>query len=112
MRLEQLAYFLTIHQCGSIHSASQKLHLTHQSLNRSMKSLEDELGTTLFTRTAKGVSLTADGEKTLAIAQIVLDAIERLKDDIQAKPALKRFFRNRHHASGFGHLISAIFISL
>ena len=56
MRTEQLEYFLEIAKTGSMNTASNHLLLSHQSLNRSMKNLEDDFGCELFVRTAKGTT--------------------------------------------------------
>lgn len=82
MRLEQLEYLVEISKTHSINAASENLNLTHQSLNRALKNLENELDAVLLTRTAKGVSLTEEGKRTLTAAEEVLAAIERLKSDL------------------------------
>lgn len=48
MNWNQLQYVLTIAQEKNITKAAQKLYLSQPSLSMSMKSLEQELGTTLF----------------------------------------------------------------
>ena len=58
--------------------------MTHQSLNRALRNLEDELGVTLLNRTAKGVTLTAEGLRVLETAEEVLASIAQLKKDLSA----------------------------
>lgn len=94
MRIEQFEYLLEISRSGSINAASEKLHLTHQSLNRSISHLEDELDVKLLERTVKGVSLTKAGQKTALAAQQILTILEELKasligDTILAPSSLK-----------------------
>ena len=94
MRIEQFEYLLEISRSGSINAASEKLHLTHQSLNRSISHLEDELDAKLLERTVKGVSLTKAGQKTALAAQQILTILEELKasligDAILAPSSLK-----------------------
>ena len=43
MRIDQLAALVEVAKSGSINSASKKLHVTQQSLNKSLKSLENEM---------------------------------------------------------------------
>lgn len=43
MRIEQLEHIIEISKTHSINLAAQNLHITQQSLSRSIKSLEDEL---------------------------------------------------------------------
>ena len=54
--------FLAVAQTGSISSASKRLFISQPAVSKAIKQLEDELGTTLFFRSSKGVSLTEDGE--------------------------------------------------
>lgn len=61
MNTEHLRYFLTVAQCGSIGKASERLQLKQQYLSSVIRSLEQQLGTRLFDRHTRGVSLTADG---------------------------------------------------
>ncbi len=62
MNTEHLRYFLTVVQCGSIGKAGEQLQLKQQYLSSVIKSLEQQLGTRLFDRHTRGVTLTADGE--------------------------------------------------
>lgn len=82
MRLEQMEYLLAISKTGSMNAASENLHITHQSLNRSIKNLENELDTTLLNRTAKGVTLTPHGKRVLEAAEVVFETIDQLLVDL------------------------------
>ena len=61
MRVEQLYYIFEIASAGSIHQAAERLGLSPQNLSAYLKNLETELDVQLFTRNAKGASLTEDG---------------------------------------------------
>ena len=61
MNWNQLRYVLTIAEEKSITRAAQRLYLTQPSLSLSLKSLEAELGTPLFTRGPEGLELTYAG---------------------------------------------------
>ncbi len=61
MDLKQMEYFKTIVDTGSINQAAKLLHMSQPPLSMSMKKLEDELGTSLFTRGTKHVTLTDAG---------------------------------------------------
>ena len=82
MRTEQLEYFLEIVKTGSMNIASSNLHISHQSLNRSMRSLEEDLGCPLFIRTARGTTLTPSGEKLAKAAESVLHILADLRQDL------------------------------
>lgn len=82
MRIDQLAALVEVAKSGSINSASKKLHVTQQSLNKSLKSLENEMNCHLLDRTKKGIRLTADGEKVLSAAQDVISRLNKLDREL------------------------------
>mgnify|MGYP005875866277 CR=1 FL=1 len=61
MNWNQLRYVLTIAEEKSITRAAQRLYLTQPSLSLSLKALEEELGTPLFTRGPDGLEPTYAG---------------------------------------------------
>lgn len=81
MRLEQLTYFVELARSRSLHKAADHLFIAHQSLHASIKNLEKEMGTPLFIPSKSGMTLTANGEKFLAVAQNILSQIHELKLD-------------------------------
>lgn len=82
MRVEQLNSLIEVVKAGSINAATEKLHITQQSLNKSLKSLENELGCKLLDRTKKGITLTASGEVVLSASQDIVQRINRLQEDL------------------------------
>lgn len=82
MRIEQLDYFIETARQQSIHKASDNLHISHQSLNASIKSLENELAVTLFKRSPQGVNLTPAGEILLRYALEVTNRTLRLEEEL------------------------------
>jgi len=87
MRIDQLAALVEVAKSGSINSASKKLHVTQQSLNKSLKSLENEINCHLLDRTKKGIRLTNDGEKVLSAAQDVISRLNKLKKELNLVPS-------------------------
>lgn len=75
MRLEQLSYLIEITRLHSISKAAENLHISQPALSASVKSLETELGVSLFKRTNKGIFLTAEGEKIHSDAVGILNVI-------------------------------------
>ena len=71
MTLQQLNYIITISEIGSINRAAEKLYVSQPSLTSAIKELEKELGIVLFNRTARGVTLTAEGVDFLPYARQV-----------------------------------------
>lgn len=69
--------------------AAARLHVSQQALSRDVRRLERELGSELFVRTTRRVTLTADGERLLPYARAVLRAQEDLLAAAgQARPLL------------------------
>lgn len=63
--MEHLSYyhiFYTTARCGSISRAAEKLFISQPAVSKSIKKLEEQLGTTLFIRNKKGVTLTDEGK--------------------------------------------------
>ncbi|MFN3202724.1 MAG: LysR family transcriptional regulator [Bradymonadia bacterium] len=76
MSLHQIEYFVAIAEEGSLRGAAERLHVSQPPLTRHLRALEDELGTPLFERTSKGVTLLPEGEVFLRHARRVLSSID------------------------------------
>ena len=62
LELRHLRYFVAVAEARSLKLAAEgRLHTTQPSLSRQIRDLEDEVGTPLFVRGAKGVELTHQG---------------------------------------------------
>lgn len=62
INLEYYKIFYYVAQTGQFTAAADKLALSQPAVSQSIKNLETQLQTSLFTRTAKGVRLTPEGE--------------------------------------------------
>ncbi len=80
MTLVQLKHFVAIAELGSFIRASEKVHLTQPALSRSIHSLEDELGGSLFDRVGRSNDLTPLGNELLVRARRVLHEVDDLID--------------------------------
>src|SRR5262245_12335449 len=74
-----LNYFVTIAQLGSFSSAATRLGIAQPSLTLAVQRLEENLGTSLFIRSRKGVKVTKAGERLLADSRELLQRWEQLK---------------------------------
>ncbi len=83
----QLRYFVTVAEEGQMTRAAAKLQIAQPALSQAVARLESELQLELFERHARGVTLTADGEKFYAKARVALDACT---DAIQTARSLAR----------------------
>ena len=81
MNINQLLHFQTIYKYQNMTRAANHLYITQQGLSRSIKSLEDELETPLFIRTASGVLPTPYAEAIISQTSQIL----KLYDDISKK---------------------------
>jgi DNA-binding transcriptional LysR family regulator len=76
MELRHLRYFVAAAEAENVSRAAGRLHVSQPALSRQIRDLEEELGFSLFERSAKSVRLTAAG-KTFAIeARAVLERAE------------------------------------
>ena len=77
MELRHLRYFVAVAEARSLKlAAEEKLNTTQPSLSRQIRDLEDEVGTPLFIRGAKGVELTPAGRVFLDHARVMLSQAE------------------------------------
>ena len=82
MELRHIRYFLTVAEEGSFTKAAEKLSIAQPPLSRQIKDLEDELGTQLFFRKAKGLELTKEGEHFLQYATRIRQLADQSVEDI------------------------------
>ena len=57
MDLKELDYIVTVADEGSISRAAEKLFMAQSSLSQAVRLIEQDLGTSVFVRTARGVRL-------------------------------------------------------
>lgn len=72
MNVKQLRAFLAVAECLSFAQAGERLHLSQPALSLAVKSLEDDLGGQLLSRTTRAVALTPEGETLLPLARQLL----------------------------------------
>ncbi|WP_423280890.1 LysR family transcriptional regulator [Enterovirga sp. CN4-39] len=73
-----MRYFVAVAECGSFTAASRQLGVAQPALSRHVKSLETDLGITLFVRSASGVALTREGGDLLRHGRRALDELEQI----------------------------------
>ncbi len=77
LELRHLRYFVAVAEARSLKlAAEERLHTTQPSLSRQIRDLENEVGTPLFLRGAKGVELTPAGRIFLDHARVMLSQAE------------------------------------
>ncbi|MBP5653310.1 MAG: LysR family transcriptional regulator [Lachnospiraceae bacterium] len=89
MNILHMKYAVEVARTNSINKAAEELFVGAPALSRAIKELEAGLGVTLFDRSAKGMSLTPDGELFVSYAEKALKQIEDIeaifKDGTTAK---------------------------
>ena len=73
--LRQFRYFVAVAESGSVSSASRMLSLAQSALTKSLLELEAELGSALFVRSPKGMTLTPQGHRFLVGARKVIGSV-------------------------------------
>lgn len=86
--LRDLELFVAVADAGSIARAAERSHTVASAVSKRISDLEDNFGTALIARGAKGVELTAAGHALLVRARVLLHQAAQLDDEM------------RRHASG------------
>ena len=94
MELRHLRYFIAVAETGSLtEAAEQRLYTSQPSLSRQIRDLEGQVGVQLFSRSARGVELTAAGQAFLDHARLVLMHVDAAVETARraAQPERKTF---------------------
>jgi LysR family transcriptional regulator, transcriptional activator of nhaA len=83
---KHLHYFWAVAREGGIARASERLHLTPQTISGQLSLLEDHLGETLFTRVGRNLELTATGRLVLSYAEEIFSLGGELEEVIHQLP--------------------------
>jgi LysR family nitrogen assimilation transcriptional regulator len=84
MDLGQLEYFVYVANTLNITHAAMRAHVSQPALSRAVRLLEQELGTKLFQRKARGVVLTEAGQRLVDRTRTLLASVARVKSEIMA----------------------------
>lgn len=85
---KHLHYFWAVAHEGSIARASEKLHITPQTISSQLSSLEDRLGQELFERSGRKLKLTQGGRMVLRYADEIFELGRELSDVLRGEPAV------------------------
>jgi len=94
MELRHLRYFIAVADTGSLTVAAERRLFTSQpSLSRQIKDLEEQVGTPLLNRSARGVQLTDAGRAFLDHARLALTQVDAAVEAARraAQPSKQRF---------------------
>jgi LysR family transcriptional activator of nhaA len=86
LNYKQLHYFWAVAKAGSIIRASERLHLTPQTLSGQIGLLEEALGVSLFLRVGRRLELTETGRLALSYADEVFQIGSELEEALRNRP--------------------------
>lgn len=87
MEIRVLKYFLAVTQEKNMNKAAQLLHISQPTISRQLKALEDELGTQLFIRGNREITLTEDGKYLVDKAKQIITLSDQAESNIGNEPS-------------------------
>lgn len=85
-----LRYIDAVARAGSIRKAAEQLNVVSSAVNRRILDIEEQIGTQLFERQARGVRLTAAGELFVAYTRKQLADYDRTLSEIEDLRSVRR----------------------
>lgn len=83
---KHLHYFWVVAKAGGIARASERLHLTPQTISGQLSLLEERLGETLFSRVGRNLELTETGRLVLSYAEEIFSLGNELQEMLKSLP--------------------------
>ncbi len=83
---KHLRYFWAVAREGGVARASERLHLTPQTISGQLSLLEDQLGVALFTRVGRNLELTETGRLVLSYADEIFSLGGELEEVVHQLP--------------------------
>ena len=88
MEIRQLEYFLAVKNAGSFTRAAEHLYVSQPAVTSAIRSLDSELGITLFDRSQGKASLTAEGRIFSAHVEEIMKGVVTTIRDMDAMKSL------------------------
>ena len=79
MNILHMKYAVEVARLGSLNKAGETLLIAPPNISRSIKELEADLGILIFNRSAKGMTLTPEGEEFIRYAKSILKQIDEVE---------------------------------
>jgi LysR family transcriptional activator of nhaA len=86
MNYKHLHYFFQVAKLGGVARASERLHLSPQTISGQIQSLEEALGTPLFAKSGRGLVLTEAGRMVLGYAEAIFSIGAELEEAVREHP--------------------------
>ncbi|WP_445489174.1 LysR family transcriptional regulator [Niallia sp. 03133] len=107
MEIKHLLYFIEVTRTGSFTQAANQLYITQPAISRIIKSLETEMGVSLFIRSRKKLALTEAGRVLYKHAQVFDKQFQLLKAEMDNVKSLKK----GHIRIGLPSIVNSFFFS-
>lgn len=88
MELSQLRYFCDVASTEHMTKSAHRLHIAQPALSRSIKQLEDEVGSKLFTRVGRNIRLTEEGKLLKSRLQPLLEELDNAMTEARASSSI------------------------
>ena len=85
MNYKHIHYFMQVAKLGGVQRASERLHVTPQTISGQVQSLEDSLGGALFQRSGRGMVLTEVGRLVLGYAEEIFSTGAELEEAVRER---------------------------
>lgn len=82
MKIQQLRYFVSVADKGSVRAAAETLGVSPAAVSQALRELESALGTPLLTRETHGAAPSFAGRQLLVHARLILGQIDRAEEEI------------------------------
>lgn len=86
MNYKHLHYFMQVAKTGSVLGASERMHVTPQTISGQIQLLEDQLGSPLFGKSGRGLVLTEAGRLALGYAEDIFSLGAELEQAVREHP--------------------------
>jgi len=84
LKLRHLRLIDAVAEARSLSAAAAKLHVTQPAASKGLREIEDILGTPLFVRGAKGLTLTMFGRSLIAHSKTIQSEIRHVTEELEA----------------------------
>ncbi|KJF70826.1 LysR family transcriptional regulator [Agrobacterium arsenijevicii] len=81
----QVQYFVLTAELGTISGAATAARISQSAITESIRQLEEQVGSALFSRHARGIALTYEGHRFLRHAQLIISTVKDAEDAFTAK---------------------------